>query len=83
MNSIGPILIAYDGSDDARHAIEYAAAIRPGADVVVREVRQPFKGLAAHLEGPRRSRTSAASTRTCATRPRTPSSASPTSSTRT
>jgi nucleotide-binding universal stress UspA family protein len=38
MNSIGPILIAYDGSDDARHAIEHAAAIRAGADTIVRVV---------------------------------------------
>jgi hypothetical protein len=34
MTSTGPILIAHDGSKDARHAIDYAAAIRPGADAV-------------------------------------------------
>ena len=32
MTSTGPILIAYDGSEDARHAIEHVAAILPGAD---------------------------------------------------
>jgi nucleotide-binding universal stress UspA family protein len=51
MKSIGPILIADDGSEDARHAIEHAAAILPGAKVVVLYVRQPLEGLAAHLEG--------------------------------
>ena len=51
MTSPGPILLAYDGSEDARHAIEHAAAQRPGADVVVLYVRQPLEGLAAHLEG--------------------------------
>jgi nucleotide-binding universal stress UspA family protein len=51
MPSNGPILIAYDGSDDARHAIEHAAALRPGAETVVLYVRRPLEGLAAHLEG--------------------------------
>jgi nucleotide-binding universal stress UspA family protein len=51
MTSPGPILLAYDGSEDARHAIEHAAAQRPGADVVVLYVRQPLEGLAAHVEG--------------------------------
>lgn len=51
MTSTGPILIAYDGSEDARHAIEHVAAILPGADAVVLYVRQPLEGLTAHLEG--------------------------------
>ena len=51
MTSPGPILLVYDGSEDARHAIEHAAAQRPDADVVVLYVRQPLEGLAAHLEG--------------------------------
>jgi hypothetical protein len=51
MTSTGPILIAYDGSEDARHAIEHVAAILPGADAVVLYVRQPLEGLAVHLEG--------------------------------
>src|SRR5512145_2873598 len=51
MTSNGPILIAYDGSDDARHAIDHVALVRPGAEAVVLYVRQPLEGLAAHLEG--------------------------------
>ena len=51
MTSTGPILIAYDGSDDARHAIDHAAAMLGGADAVVLYVRQPLEGLAAHAEG--------------------------------
>ena len=47
MTSTGPILLAYDGSEDARHAIEHAAAMRPGADVVLLYVRPPLEGLAA------------------------------------
>jgi nucleotide-binding universal stress UspA family protein len=50
MTSTGPILIAYDGSDDARHAIDHPAAIHAGADAVIVYVRQPLEGLAAHLE---------------------------------
>ena len=45
MTSTGPILIAYDGSDDARHAIDHAAAILGGADAVVLYVRQPTERL--------------------------------------
>lgn len=51
MTSTGPILIAYDGSDDAQHAIDHVAALLPGADAVVLYVRQPLESLAAHLEG--------------------------------
>lgn len=51
MPSTGPILIAYDGSDDAQHAIDHAAAMLSGADAVVLYVRQPLEGMAAHAEG--------------------------------
>ncbi|WP_327582383.1 universal stress protein [Nonomuraea sp. NBC_00507] len=46
-----PILIAYDGSPDARHAIEETARLFPGASAVVLYARQPLESLAAHLEG--------------------------------
>jgi nucleotide-binding universal stress UspA family protein len=36
------ILIAYDGSDDAKCAIEHAAALLPGARAVVLTVWEPF-----------------------------------------
>lgn len=45
------ILIAYDGSPDARHAVEEAARLFPGASAVVLYARQPLESLAAHLEG--------------------------------
>ena len=45
------ILIAYDGSDDARHAIDEAAILLAGAHAVVLYVRQPIESVAAHLEG--------------------------------
>ncbi len=51
MRSTGPILIAYDGSDDAQHAIDHAAAMLGGADAVVLYVRQPLEGMAARAEG--------------------------------
>ncbi len=51
MTSTGPILIAYDGSDDARHAIDHVATMLPGAEAVVLYVRQPLESLAAHMEG--------------------------------
>lgn len=51
MTSTGPLLIAYDGSDDAQHAIDHVAALLSGADAVVLYVRQPLESLAAHLEG--------------------------------
>ncbi len=47
----GPILIAYDGSDHARHAIAHAATLLPGSSALVLYVREPLEGLAAHLEG--------------------------------
>ena len=45
------ILIAYDGSDDARHAIDEAAVLLAGAHAFVLYVRQPIESVAAHLEG--------------------------------
>ncbi|MEU7740036.1 universal stress protein [Nonomuraea sp. NPDC049158] len=46
-----PILIAYDGSSGARHALEETARLFPGAPAVVLYARQPLESLAAHLEG--------------------------------
>jgi len=51
MQTNGPILIAYDGSDDARFAIDSAAAYLSGAEAVVVYARQPLESVAAHLEG--------------------------------
>ena len=45
------ILIAYDGSNDARHAIETVAALLPGSPAIVLYVREPVESVAAHLEG--------------------------------
>ncbi|MGV0812139.1 universal stress protein [Mycolicibacterium boenickei] len=47
------VLIAYDGSADARTAIAEVARLLPGAKAVVLYARQPLEGLAAHLEGHR------------------------------
>lgn len=46
-----PLLIAYDGSADARAAVEQTAKLFPGAQTIVLYARQPLEGLAAHLEG--------------------------------
>jgi nucleotide-binding universal stress UspA family protein len=51
MTSSNPVLIAYDGSPDARAAIETAAALLPGSRAVVLYARQPLESVAAHLEG--------------------------------
>jgi Universal stress protein UspA and related nucleotide-binding proteins len=45
------LLVAYDGSPDARHAIAEAARLLPGARAVVLYARQPLESVAAHLEG--------------------------------
>lgn len=45
------VLIAYDGSPDARLAITEAARLLPGARAVVLYVREPLESVAAHLEG--------------------------------
>lgn len=47
----GPILIAYDGSDAARHAIDHMASLFSGARAVIVYVRPPLESVAAHLEG--------------------------------
>lgn len=41
------ILLSYDGSDDARTAIERAATLMPGAEVTVVTVWEPFLNLMA------------------------------------
>lgn len=46
-----PLLIAYDGSADARAAIDSAAELLPGTRAVVLYARQPLESVAAHLEG--------------------------------
>ena len=51
MESPGPVLIAYDGSDNARAAIDSVAPILKGAPAVVVYARHPLEGSAAHLEG--------------------------------
>ena len=51
MTNRTPLLIAYDGSPDARTAIETAAALFPGSRAVVLYARQPLESVAAHLEG--------------------------------
>lgn len=51
MHTNGPVLIAYDGSSDARFAIDQAAAILADLEAVVLYVRPPLEGLEAHLEG--------------------------------
>jgi nucleotide-binding universal stress UspA family protein len=45
------VLIAYDGSPDARHAITETARLLPDTRAVVLYVRQPLESVAAHLEG--------------------------------
>jgi hypothetical protein len=45
------ILIAYDGSPDARHAIEETARLFPDSPALVLYARRPLESLAAHLEG--------------------------------
>ena len=51
MTTTRSILIAYDGSADARHAVDEAAALLPGARATILYVRQPLESMAAHLEG--------------------------------
>jgi hypothetical protein len=42
------ILIAYDGSDDARHAVEHAAQLWPGKQATVLSVWEPFAEVISH-----------------------------------
>jgi nucleotide-binding universal stress UspA family protein len=51
MQTTRPVLIAYDGSDTARHAIDEAAPLLVGRPVVVAYARRPDESVAAHLEG--------------------------------
>ena len=51
MHTRGPLLIAYDGSADAGHAIDEAAELLGGGEAIVLYVRQPLESVAAHLEG--------------------------------
>lgn len=51
MHTDRPILIAYDGSSDARFALAEAASTLPGRDAVVLFAREPLESVAAHLEG--------------------------------
>jgi nucleotide-binding universal stress UspA family protein len=46
-----PILIAYDGSEDADYALDEAAEMCAGRRAVVLYVRQLLESVAAHLEG--------------------------------
>jgi nucleotide-binding universal stress UspA family protein len=41
----GPLLLCYDGSEDAKHAIELAAGLLGGAHALVLTVWQPTHGL--------------------------------------
>ena len=41
----GPLLLCYDGSDDARHAIQRAGELLPGRRALVVSVRQPTAAL--------------------------------------
>src|SRR3954453_1083024 len=41
----GPLLVCYDGSDDAKYAIETAAALFPGGHALVVSVWQRLAGL--------------------------------------
>jgi nucleotide-binding universal stress UspA family protein len=51
MNTDRPVLIAYDGSKDARAAISVAGQLFPGSEAVVLYAREPLEAVAAHLEG--------------------------------
>ena len=45
------MLIAYDGSPNAKYAIEAVAGLFSGAEAIVFYARQPMEGFAAHLQG--------------------------------
>jgi nucleotide-binding universal stress UspA family protein len=51
MPTANPVLIAYDGSDIARHAITEAAPLLAGRHVVVAYARRADESVASHLEG--------------------------------
>lgn len=50
MHTTHPVLIAYDGSPDARAAVKAAGHLFPGAPAVVLYAREPLEAVAAHLE---------------------------------
>ncbi|MBW0112434.1 universal stress protein, partial [Pseudonocardia sp. KRD-182] len=50
MHTTPPVLIAYDGSPDARAAVKVAGHLFPGAPAVVLYAREPLEAVAAHLE---------------------------------
>lgn len=45
------LLVAYDGSPNARSAMHTVARLFPGATAVLLYARQPMEGFAAHLDG--------------------------------
>lgn len=45
------LLIAYDGSPNAKSAVQVAANLFPGAESVLFYARQPMESFAAHLQG--------------------------------
>ncbi|QCQ91185.1 universal stress protein [Rhodococcus sp. SGAir0479] len=45
------LLIAYDGSPNAKSAVEAAATLFAGAEAVLFYARQPMESFAAHLQG--------------------------------
>jgi len=51
MPTDNPVLIAYDGSEIARHAIAEAAPLLAGRRVVVAYARRADESVASHLEG--------------------------------
>ncbi len=51
MQTIQRILIAYDGSPDARHAIDRAAGLVGTQRAHIVYAREPLESVAAHLEG--------------------------------
>jgi len=51
MPTENPVLIAYDGSEIARHAIAEAAPLLAGRRVVVAYARRADESVASHLEG--------------------------------
>src|SRR3954451_20531709 len=43
--AVGPLLVCYDGSDDAKYAIETAATLFPGSRALVVSIWQRLAGL--------------------------------------
>lgn len=51
MQPTSPALVAYDGSDISRHAIEEAASLLAGRPVLVAHARHVDESVAAHMDG--------------------------------